>query len=97
MRLLSLLLTSAAAFDAAMSWGSPAWNWGSANGKAHDEAAKLRGALATEAQRVDYLAAAKAGRISEASLKLALGLTMQRAGPARLPLSDAPSHCAVPS
>ena len=85
MRLLSLLLTSAAAFDAAMSWGSPAWNWGSANGKAHDEAAKLRGALATEAQRVDYLAAAKAGRISEASLKLALGLTMQRAGPARLP------------
>ena len=85
MRLLSLLLTSAAAFDAAMSWGSPAWNWGSANGKAHDEAAKLRGALSTEAQRVDYLAAAKAGRISEASLKLALGLTMQRAGPARLP------------
>ena len=48
-----------------MSWGSPAWNWGSANGKAHDEAAKLRGALATEAQRVDYLAAAKEGAYRE--------------------------------
>lgn len=64
----------------AMSWGTKAWNWGSANGAAHDVARDVRASLRAEAQRVEYLVAAKQGKVSEASLKMTLGLTMQRFG-----------------
>lgn len=38
-----------------MSWSDPSWNWGSANGKAHDEALRLREALRLPEQRQAFL------------------------------------------
>ena len=36
-------------------WSDPEWNWGSANGKAHEAAARLRSSLSTPAQRESFL------------------------------------------
>ena len=38
-----------------MSWDDPDWNWGSANGEAHKEAARLRSSLSTAASREKFL------------------------------------------
>lgn len=59
-------------------WGTSEWNWGSAAGEAHDEAAALRSSLAGEAARVAYLVALREGRVSDDSAALAFALTCQR-------------------
>ena len=63
-----------------MGWSDPDWNWGSANGAAHDAAARLRAALSSTESREAYLAAVSAGSASWEESKLALALLCQRAG-----------------
>ena len=75
---LAALLATASALQPTKMWGTAAWNWGYAQGAAHDAAAELRSALSTEDARREYLIALRNGRISEASAKLCFALTCQR-------------------
>ena len=38
-----------------MSWKEPGWRWGDAQGKAHEEAKRLRSSLSTREQRQSFL------------------------------------------
>merc|ERR1719271_10481 len=76
--LAALLATASALQPTNKMWGTAAWNWGYAQGAAHDAAAELRSALSTEDARRDYLIALRNGRITEASSKLCFALTCQR-------------------
>ena len=62
-----------------MGWADPSWNWGSANGAAHDEAMKVRGALATPEARKSFLFLVFAGQAPIETVKMALALKCQRA------------------
>ena len=62
-----------------MGWSDPTWNWGSANGAAHDEAMKVRQALATPEARVKFLQDTASGVESLEEGKMALALSCQRA------------------
>ena len=62
-----------------MGWSDPGWNWGSANGDAHDEAMRVRSGLAEPAARQQFLQDAWAGTISMDEAKMALALKCQRA------------------
>ena len=81
----ALLVVCSSALQPKGMWGTAQWNWGYAQGAAHDAAAELRSALSTEDARREYLIALRNGRISEASAKLCFALTCQRSGSA-LPL-----------
>ena len=65
--------------DISMSWGDADWQWGSASGAAHKEAARMRAALATPDARAAFLAAAADGGADLEECKLALALACQRA------------------
>lgn len=61
-------------------WSDPDWNWGSANGKAHDEALRLRAALSTPEERESFLT--DVGMLDEEDWedsKVVLALKCQRA------------------
>ena len=61
-------------------WSEPGWNWGSANGEAHDEALRLRSSLSTPDQRERFLT--DVGMLDEEDWedsKVVLALTCQRA------------------
>eukprot|EP00466_Bigelowiella_natans_P020207 jgi/Bigna1/69362/fgenesh1_pg.8_\ len=62
-------------------WDSPGWNWGYANGEAHDKAAVLRSKLRTQKQRGAWLQelSSKDSEIDWEEVKLALALKWQRA------------------
>ena len=62
-----------------MSWATPGWNWGYADGTAHDAAMRVRSALATRASRQSFLDAAAAGSADLETVKMALALKCQRA------------------
>jgi membrane associated rhomboid family serine protease len=62
-----------------MGWSDPNWNWGSANGTAHDEAMKVRGALSTPEARNSFLFMVFSGRAPLETVKMALALKCQRA------------------
>ena len=61
------------------SWGSEGWNWGSANGAAHDKAAIVRTQFAKRHRRTSFMAWAKCGTVDAGDLKMALALSCQRA------------------
>ena len=61
------------------SWGSAGWNWGSANGAAHDKAAIVRAQFAKRHRRTSFMAWAKCGTVDAGDLKMALALSCQRA------------------
>jgi len=61
------------------SWGSDGWNWGSANGAAHDKAAIVRAQFAKRHRRTSFMAWAKCGTVDAGDLKMALALSCQRA------------------
>ena len=61
------------------SWGSEGWNWGSANGAAHDKAAIVRALFAKRHRRTSFMAWAKCGTVDAGDLKMALALSCQRA------------------
>ena len=61
------------------SWGSEGWNWGSANGAAHDKAAIVRAQFAKRHRRTSFMAWAKCGTVDAGDLKMALALSCQRA------------------
>ena len=61
------------------SWGSEGWNWGSANGAAHDKAAIVRAQFAKRHRRTSFMAWAKCGPVDAGDLKMALALSCQRA------------------
>ena len=86
----ALLVVCSSALQPKGMWGTAQWNWGYAQGAAHDAAAELRSALSTEDARRDYLIALRTGRVSEASAKLCFALTCQRSGSALpAPFNDA--------
>ena len=61
-------------------WSEPGWNWGSANGEAHEEALRLRSSLSTPDQRERFLT--DVGMLDEEDWedsKVVLALTCQRA------------------
>ena len=61
-------------------WSEPGWNWGSANGEAHDEALRLRSSLSTPDQRERFLT--DVGMLDEEDWedsKVVLALACQRA------------------
>ena len=60
-------------------WGSPEWKWGYADGAAHDEAARVREALAMPHRRSAFLMWAKVGSTDLVDLKMALALSCQKA------------------
>ena len=61
------------------SWGSEGWNWGSANGAAHDKAAIVRAQFA-EAPPTNLLhGLGQRGTVDAGDLKMALALSCQRA------------------
>lgn len=61
-------------------WGTREWNWGFANGLAHDEAFKLRSRLSSPANREAWLKSVGDGEIDQEEVKLCLALKWQRAG-----------------
>ena len=61
------------------SWNSPEWKWGSADGAAHEAAAKMRAQFAKRHRRTSFLAWAKAGTVDFGDLTLALALKCQQA------------------
>lgn len=62
-----------------MSWSDPEWNFGSANGKAHAAATRLRAALSTPAEREEFLATLLRATASWEDAKTVLALKCQRA------------------
>lgn len=63
-----------------MSWSDPEWKWGSAAGKAHVEAARLRSELSTPEQRATFLTGVGMMDPDDwADSKVVLALTIQRA------------------
>lgn len=62
-----------------MGWSDPSWKWGSAGGEAHNEAAKVRSALATREARAKFIQATSKGACSLDDAKMALALSCQRA------------------
>ena len=61
-------------------WSEPGWNWGSANGDAHDEAMRLRSSLSTPEKRERFLT--DVGMLDEEDWedsKVVLALACQRA------------------
>lgn len=62
-----------------MGWSDVGWNWGSANGDAHDVAMRVRSDLATPEARVKFLQDTSAGASSFDDAKMALALGCQRA------------------
>jgi len=62
-----------------MGWSEPNWNWGSAIGDAHNEAMKVRRALATAEARVQFLQDTSKGEGNFEDAKMALALACQRA------------------
>ena len=61
-------------------WSEPGWNWGSANGDAHDEAMRLRSSLSTPEKRERFLT--DVGMLDEEDWedsKVVLALKCQRA------------------
>ena len=60
-------------------WNSPGWNWGSANGIAHDVAMRIRNEFSQPHQRIAFLGDSKAGNVDVFDLKMALALKCQRA------------------
>jgi len=62
-----------------MGWASPNWNWGYANGDAHDEAKRVRKALVEPQARAQFLQTTAAGQSEMEDVKLALALSCQRA------------------
>jgi hypothetical protein len=63
-----------------MSWTGPEWQWGSAAGKAHDAAQRLRASLSTEEARDKFLTGV--GMMDEEDFedsKVVLALKIQRA------------------
>jgi len=79
----------ARASSGASSWSSPNWRWGYANGAAHDEAMRVRDALATPARRAEFLAALEADSADFEDAKMALALKCQRSRNLRY---DEPGH-----
>ena len=61
------------------SWGSPEWQWGSADGAAHEAAMKVRERFEKKHRRTSMLAWARDGAVDFFDLKLALALSCQRA------------------
>ena len=62
-----------------MGWDEPDWNWGYANGKAHDEAMKVREALHSPESRKSFLFMVFSGMAPLETVKMALALKCQRA------------------
>ena len=63
-----------------MSWSDPDWNWGSANGAAHVEAARLRASLNTPDQRARFLTdVGMMDPLDWEDSKIVLALKIQRA------------------
>ena len=60
-------------------WGSDDWKWGYADGKAHEEAARVREELAMPHRRSAFLMWAKVGSTDLVDLKMALALSCQNA------------------
>ena len=61
-------------------WSDPGWNWGSANGEAHNEAMRLRASLSTPEKRERFLT--DVGMLDEEDWedsKVVLALACQRA------------------
>uniref|UniRef100_A0A7S1NBJ9 Uncharacterized protein n=1 Tax=Eutreptiella gymnastica TaxID=73025 RepID=A0A7S1NBJ9_9EUGL len=61
-------------------WGSPNWNWGYAQGEAHDRAAVMRAELGDTSDRLAFLATLLSGKVQWNDISLCLGLQFQRAG-----------------
>mmetsp|Transcript_28070 Transcript_28070/g.45023 ORF Transcript_28070/g.45023 Transcript_28070/m.45023 type:complete len:188 (-) Transcript_28070:96-659(-) len=60
-------------------WGSPGWNWGSAQGAAHDLAGPLRARLQAQDQRLQWLERLRNGEVDWEEAKLSLALLFQKA------------------
>ena len=69
----------ATALAVSMGWSTPTWNWGYANGDAHDEAMRIRTALAEPHARAKFLQTTAAGESGIEDVKMALALSCQRA------------------
>jgi hypothetical protein len=74
------------------SWGSPEWQWGSADGAAHEVAARVRAEFEKPHRRSAFLTYARCGSADLVDLKMALALKCQRAKSAWLD----PSTSALP-
>jgi len=61
------------------SWGSPEWQWGSADGAAHEVAARVRDELNRPHRRSVFITYAKGNTADLVDLKMALALSCQRA------------------
>jgi len=61
------------------SWGSPEWQWGSADGAAHEVAARVRAEFEKSHRRSAFLTYARCGSADLVDLKMALALKCQRA------------------
>ena len=62
-----------------MGWADPDWNWGYANGRAHDEAMKVRDALQSPESRKSFTFMVFAGMAPTENIKMVLALKCQRA------------------
>eukprot|EP00873_Tetraselmis_striata_P013366 jgi/Tetstr1/433630/TSEL_022895.t1 len=59
-------------------WNSAGWNWGYANGTAHDVAARTRRMLATPSQRKAWLEDTMGGRTEIGEVEITLALAWQK-------------------
>ena len=62
-----------------MRWSDSNWNWGSADGDAHNEAMRVRTLLSTPQARREFLQRAADGTVDLEDVKMALALKCQRA------------------
>jgi len=62
-----------------ITWGSPGWKWGSADGEAHEVAARVREDYARPHRRSALVSYAKSGSVDFFDLKMVLALSCQRA------------------
>ena len=60
-----------------MSWNDPDWNWGYADGLAHDVAMKVRKNLRSEGQRESYIQELRRGDVDIESFKISFALRCQ--------------------
>ena len=76
---ISIILLFHTIFVMSLRWSNPEWNWGYANGLAHDYAAKLRRKLDTIEKREDFCKSVLENKEDVEDIKLCLALRFQRA------------------
>ena len=84
--LLLLLLSTVSSALTMGKWGTSSWNWGSAVGEAHNEAAKIRRGLQSKEARASFVQSLKQSKGSFDDAKMCLALVWQQS---RKPLNPA--------